>query len=78
MRVSVNKCDLCGKEDRSDEPKHWTRQGGKVTLSFKDVTGNQNEQLFDYLCIKCANQLQEKIWKAIDEIRKKNSPISVG
>ena len=64
--ILIHKCDRCGAEQRSTEPKHWTDTFGKAIISFKGVPGSQREYSFETICPSCTTQIEEALVAVLD------------
>lgn len=68
--IQIYKCDLCGAEQRSDKPPHWSEKiDGPAILDFSSVGNNQLKWKLEMLCYSCSHSLTDVIKKTIDSIK---------
>ena len=73
--IKIKKCDLCKKEHRSDENRHWSDHIGLVSLNFEQQHGTQSVIEHD-LCNACASRILTVIQKTIEDITITIAPAS--
>lgn len=65
--IEIKKCDICGNEERSDDPpKYWSQyHSGKIEINFRSAPNLQSDLSKNNLCHDCAKDLHSIIVDAI-------------
>ncbi len=69
MQIIVNKCEICGREERSDNDPHWTNRIQAITLTMEKHISIQDRIFVGDCCAGCGRKLAKVIHATINELR---------